>query len=168
MLPHPITAVTATRSLHHEHLPPFDTLTGSFTTSDPLLAGTFQISFGIAGCSTKMYTLRGTKGTLTVNFGVSPQILTLTTLSTDPNESEPHELVIELPQGEGVLREFEAFGEALTEGQDSESWSMVQQRSGPRATLRDLAIIEAALASGATDGKQQVDLKELSGIYWDL
>jgi predicted dehydrogenase len=138
------------------------------STSDPLLAGTFQISFGIPGCSTKMYTLRGTKGTLTVNFGVSPQILTLTTLSTDPNETSPHELVIELPQGEGVLREFEAFGEALTEGPGSESWEMVQQRSGPRATLRDLAIIEAALQSGAASGKDQVDLVALSGDHWEL
>lgn len=164
MLPHPITTVTATRALIQEHLPPFDTLAGFFTTSEPTLNGTFNISFGIEASSTRKYTLRGSKGTLTVEWGET-QILTLTTLSTNPEEKDPHEVVIELPS-QGVVDEFEAFGEALTEGVGSESWKLVESRSGPRATLRDLAIIEGALNSGGSGEK--VDLKQLAGDYWEI
>lgn len=164
MLPHPITTVTATRALIQEHLPPFDTLAGFFTTSDPTLNGTFNISFGIEASSTRKYTLRGVKGTLTVEWGQT-QVLTLTTLSTNPEEKDPHEVVIELPS-QGVIDEFQAFGEALTEGVGSESWKLVESRSGPRATLRDLAIIEGALNSGGSG--ERVDLQKLAGEYWEV
>lgn len=169
MLPHPLTHVSSTRALHQPHLAPFDYLSGLLLTSDPLLNGTFTISFGIegatpSGCS---YTIRGSKGVLNVKFGPPTHVLTLQTLSTNPNEREGHTITVELPSA-GVPREFEAFGEALTEGVGSESWDEVQRRSGPRATMRDLAIIEGALKSGEKGG-ERVDLKALGGEeFWDL
>lgn len=168
MLPSPLTSVTSTRALLQPHLPPFDTLTGLLTTSSPTLSGTFIITFGIEGASTKTYTLRGSRGTLTVDFSAQTHVLTLATLSTNPNEPDPHHtVVIELPSA-GVKSEFEAFGEALTEGVGSESWKLVEARSGPRAAMRDLGIIEGALKSGEKDGVR-VDLKELGGEdFWEV
>lgn len=60
--------------------------------------------------------------------------------------------------------EFEAFGKALVEGIESDSWKEVMRRSGPRATMRDLAIIEGGLKS-STEGRR-VDLRELVGEEW--
>lgn len=167
MLPHPITTVTSSRALLQPHLAPFDFLTGLLTTSDPLLSGTFTISFGIEGAQTyPSYTFRGAKGVLTVTFGGPTHTLKLKTLSINPDEREGHEVVIELPSA-GVPHEFEAFGEALSEGMESESWKLVESRSGPRATMRDLAIIEGALKSGETG--EQVDLVKLGGeAFWDI
>ena len=102
----------------------------------------------------------GSKAALTVDFSKPVHTLTLSTLPTDPDESDPHNLVIELPQ-RGVEEEFEAFGRALVGGCDSTAWTDVMERSGPRATLRDLGIIEGALKS-SREGKA-VDLVELQG-----
>lgn len=71
--------------------------------------------------------------------------------------------MIELPQ-RGVEEEFEAFGKALVEGFESESWKEIMKRSGPRATMLDLAIIEGGLKS-SKEGIR-VDLKDLVGEDW--
>ncbi|GAA5879125.1 hypothetical protein JCM1840_004534 [Sporobolomyces johnsonii] len=169
MLPYPITATYAHSSQIQPNLPPCDTLTGLLTVDSPYSAstpitGSFTFSFGVESSSTRLYTFRGSKGTLSVNFEDNKMhVLTLTTLPHAPDEDKPHELVIEFP-GRGVEEEFDAFGEALLAGPGSEQWDMVQTRSGPRATLRDLGLIEGALTS-AKEGRE-VDLRELAGEGW--
>ncbi|KAK4049663.1 hypothetical protein OIV83_003938 [Microbotryomycetes sp. JL201] len=168
ILPHPITHVTATTALVSEHLPPVDTCNALFETSEPTLKGTMTLSVGIPGTSKAMYTVRGTRGILEASFRGQITIQTLPDGVEHANPGQrPNEITVEAPFP-AVNQEFEAFSEALTEGIDSESWTMVQQRSGPRATLRDLAIIEAALKSGDNDSVK-VDLKELEGQdLWDI
>ena len=50
-------------------------------------------------------------------------------------------------KAQAVFSEFEFFGAALVGGIDSETAKEVDARSGPRATLQDLAVIEGALGS---------------------
>ncbi|GAA5968586.1 hypothetical protein JCM3765_003518 [Sporobolomyces pararoseus] len=174
ILPYPITSVSATSSQLQEFLPPCDTLTGILTATPPPsasssaqpppISGTFAFSFGTESGTARNYTIFGSKASLTVDFSKgSLHTLTLTSLPTNPEESDPHNLVIELPQ-RGVEEEFEAFGKALVEGFESESWKEVMRRSGPRATMRDLAIIEGGLKS-SKEGIR-VDLKDLVGEQW--
>ncbi|GAA5975941.1 hypothetical protein JCM5350_000785 [Sporobolomyces pararoseus] len=172
ILPYPITSVSATSSQIQEFLPPCDTLTGILTATPPPsapssakpISGTFSFSFGTESGTARHYTILGSKASLTVDFSKgSLHTLTLTTLPTNPEESDPHNLVIELPQ-RGVEEEFEAFGKALVEGFESESWKEVMKRSGPRATMLDLAIIEGGLKS-SKEGIR-VDLKDLVGEDW--
>jgi len=168
ILPYPITSVFATSSQLQEFLPPCDTLTGVLTATPPLsssssspISGTFTFSFGTESATARHYTILGSKASLKVDFsGGSKHVLTLSTLTTNPEESEPHSTFIELGQ-HGVEEEFDAFGQALLDGLDSENWKEVMRRSGPRATLRDLGVIEGGLRS-SKEGKA-IDLKELVG-----
>ncbi|GAA5924079.1 Gfo/Idh/MocA family protein [Sporobolomyces koalae] len=169
ILPYPITSVIATASQLQEYLPPCDTLSGILTATPPPsgsspaspVNGTFTFSFGTESRTARKYTILGSKASLTVDFSRADQhTVTLSTLPTSPHESEPHALTIEFPQ-RGVDEEFEAFGQALLDGPKSDSWHEVMQRSGPRATLRDLGVIEGALKS-SKEGRT-VDLVELAG-----
>lgn len=98
-----------------------------------------------------MYTFRGSKGTLEVDFsGRGLHILTLSLLESG------EQMVIEIG-GRGVEEEFEAFANALEGGMGSEAAKFVEERSGPRAALKDLGFIEGALNSGG----KPVDLVKL-------
>lgn len=152
ILPCDITSIVATSSLLQPHLPPFDTLHGVLSTSSPA-QGTFSISFGIESATKRMYTFRGSKGTLVVDFsGRGIHVLTLFLVESG------EQMVIEIA-GRGVEEEFEAFAKALEGGMGSEAAAGVEERSGPRAALRDLAFIEGALRSGETG--ERVDLRRL-------
>ncbi|KAK4056132.1 hypothetical protein OIO90_002863 [Microbotryomycetes sp. JL221] len=168
VLPHPITKVIANTALVSEHLPPVDTCNALFETSEATLKGTMTLSVGVSGAQRAAYTIRGTKGTLEASFAGK---ITIHSLPEGKQHMSlgvrPDETVIEAPFP-AVNQEFEAFSEALSEGVDSESWKLVQQRSGPRATLRDLAVIEAALTSGDRQG-EKIDVKQLIGdALWDI
>ena len=168
ILPYPITSIFATSSQLQKFLPPCDTLTGVLTSTPPTsssssspISGTFTFSFGNESGTARHYTILGSKASLKVDFsGGSKHTLTLSTLTTNPEESEPHNTVIEFGQ-HGVEEEFDAFGQALLDGSGSESWKEVMRRSGPRATLRDLGVIEGGLKS-SKEGKA-IDLSELVG-----
>lgn len=81
---------------------------------------------------------------------------------------EPHRMEMEFPAEVGVENEFEAFGTALSASAESNTGtSEVFKRCGPRATLRDLALIEAAIKS--SEEKREISLRELVGEeYWNL
>ncbi|GAA6061120.1 hypothetical protein JCM10212_006151 [Sporobolomyces blumeae] len=169
ILPYPITSVFASASQIQPSLPPCDTLTGILTATPPAspsssslpITGTISFSFGTESCSTRRYVISGSKALLTVDFGDRKQhVVTLRTPPSSPDEDDPHELVVEFSQ-RGVEEEFDAFGQALFEGPDSEAAREVARRSGPRATLRDLGVIEGALKSSRD--KVVVDLRELVG-----
>lgn len=73
---------------------------------------------------------------------------------------------MEFPAEVGVENEFEAFGNALSASAETDT-SEVLKRCGPRATLRDLALIEAAIKS--SEEKREISLRELVGDeYWSL
>ncbi|BGP13048.1 hypothetical protein JCM10213_000947 [Rhodosporidiobolus nylandii] len=187
MIPHPITSLYAHYSQIQPHLPPCDTLTALVTATPSTspnpahsaaptsLTGTFHLTFGTeAPSSTRLYTFRGSKGVLTLDFGQArihtlklvnfPSSLSAPPSASDPlgteRNEEPHELTIELP-AMGVEDEFEAFGKALVAGAGSEEAKDVERRSGPRATMRDLGFIEGGLLS-SKKGKA-IDLVQLVG-----
>jgi hypothetical protein len=152
-----LTALTSTRALLQPYLAPFDTLQGVFRTSSTA-TGTFNITFGAESSAgsggARTYLFRGSKATLLVEMlGVGEQRVTLTPI-VDPAVSPAaagveDKLVIEMK--ENALRdEFVAFSAALVAGSGSEAMKYVEEKSGPRAALRDLEIIEKALKSGAT------------------
>ncbi|GAA6025049.1 hypothetical protein JCM11491_002005 [Sporobolomyces phaffii] len=180
ILPYPITSVFAVAHQHQEFLPPCDTLAGVLTATPPppspspsspsstpssspqsTISGTFTFSFGTESGTARSYTVLGSKAQLVVDFArKGVHTVTLSTLPTSPDESSAHELVVEFPQ-RGVEEEFDAFGVALASGEGSAPWLDAMLRSGPRATLRDLGVIEGALKS-ARDGTA-VDLRDLVG-----
>lgn len=168
ILPFPLTSISAVASQIQPSLPPCDTLQGvlkatppSSSSSSTAISGTISFSFGTESCSSRQYIIRGSKAQLIVNFEDRKlHVLTLKTLPQNPQEEEPKELVIEFPQ-RGVEEEFDAFGRALIEGKESEIYREVRKRSGPRATLRDLAVIEGGLKS--SEENRVVDLRELVG-----
>ncbi|GAA5840868.1 hypothetical protein JCM11251_007626 [Rhodosporidiobolus azoricus] len=191
---HSISRIFAHASQIQPHLPPIDTLTGLLTAtpdSPPSaqpshsdapagVTGTFTFSFGIEKPSKgASYTFRGSRGVLTVDFSDKrTHVITLANFPsaasppTSPvgaaqgaDEEGPHELVIELP-AQGVEDEFLAFASALVAGSGSEEARDVEKRSGPRAAMRDLGVIEGGLKS--SEGRKEVDLRELAGRLWEL
>ena len=74
---------------------------------------------------------------------------------------------MEFPAEVGVENEFEAFGNALSASAETGTSDEVLKRCGPRATVRDLALIEAAIKS--SEEKREISLRELVGEeYWTL
>ncbi|KAI5480941.1 NAD dependent oxidoreductase [Pseudohyphozyma bogoriensis] len=152
ILPCRLTALTATRALLQPYLAPFDTLQGLFRT-DSAAIGTFNITFGNESTpSLRQYVFRGSKATLLVEmFPAGAQRVTLTPVASPgvvPAAAGVNDsLVIELK--ENALRdEFVSFSEALVAGMGSEEARDVDRKSGPRAALKDLEVIEKALKSG--------------------
>lgn len=168
VLPSPISSIFARSYQFQPHLPPIDTLQG-LVTLESGISGHFTFCFGVEQPSSKrQYTFRGSKGVLTVDFSARRlHVLRLTTVPPNAEADEPpHELTIELP-AEGVDAEFDAFGEALVAGPDSAEMRSVEERSGPRATLRDVAFIEGGLLSAKE--RREVELKELVGDdFWQI
>ncbi|GAA5967684.1 hypothetical protein JCM11641_005735 [Rhodosporidiobolus odoratus] len=188
ILPYPLTSIFAHSSQIQPHLPPCDTLIGLLTATPPSLpsqpghdnaptaiAGTFHFTFGIEKpSSTLLYTFRGSTGVMTVDFsGARDHVLKLVSLprgelgeeAEEEEEEDPHELTVELPSG-GVPDEYEAFGRALIAGAGSQEARFVEERSGPRATLRDLAFIEGGLKS--SEERREVDFEEVLGEFWEI
>lgn len=151
-------------------LPPTDTLRAVLRTSDPKLGGTLVLSFGTPQPSdAKRYTFRGTDAVLTVDLGSNPRTVLLTLVSAPPPPQRgedplpPRKVEIELPAQTAVEAEFAAFAATiLGGGADSDAARAARERSGPRAALRDLAAVEAALRSGERGG-ERVALKDLVG-----
>ncbi|KDE06246.1 hypothetical protein MVLG_03405 [Microbotryum lychnidis-dioicae p1A1 Lamole] len=158
-----ITSISAVASSIQPHLPPVDIVTGSVTTSTPGVTGTIIISFGIQGLDTKTAIFIGETGSIIVDFGVRPNLVKV--YRSAPHIGGQGTELVEKHQSEGVKQEFKAFAEAFGKGMDSEEWRLVEKKSGPRATLRDLALVEAAIKSQG----EKVDLKELGGSnIWAL
>ncbi|SCV67341.1 BQ2448_5987 [Microbotryum intermedium] len=124
-----ITSISAVASSIQPHLPPFDIVTGS----------------------TAVFI--GETGTIIVDFGVRPNLVKVYRSAKQVGgEGTEH---VEKHESAGVKQEFKAFAEAFSKGIDSEEWAVVEKKSGPRATLRDLALIEAGLKSQGS----KIDLK---------
>ncbi|KAI5481412.1 NAD dependent oxidoreductase [Pseudohyphozyma bogoriensis] len=108
--------------------------------------GTFNISYAAESSAPGLrnYVFRGSKATLTVEMvGVTARKLTLA-----PTAGSGEETTVLEFDGDAIRAEFAAFASALVEGVESERAKDVDAKSGPRAALRDLEIIEKALNSG--------------------
>ncbi|GAA5947041.1 hypothetical protein JCM3775_006972 [Rhodotorula graminis] len=176
--PTDLVAVSAHVTQLDPHLPPTDTLRAVLHTSDPKLGGTLVLSFGTPQPSdAKRYTFRGTDAVLTVDLGSNPRTVLLTLVSASPAPSRPGEdplpprkVEIELPAQTAVEAEFAAFAHSILAdtGADSDAARAARDRSGPRAALRDLAAVEAALRSGERGG-ERVSLRDLVGDeVWEV
>lgn len=186
ILPSPIVSISAVVRQLQPHLPPIDTLQALVTCEDGT-TGSVSISFGLARPSEdKRYIFRGEKGIVEVDFGdkrthvvklVSMPSANAPASGQDAEEraqdscgeegqpEEPQKLEMEFPAQVGVENEFEAFGKVY-DGAEVDT-AEVLRRCGPRATLRDLAFIEAAIKS--SEEKRQVSLRELIGDdLWDI
>ncbi|GAA5952821.1 hypothetical protein JCM8115_002359 [Rhodotorula mucilaginosa] len=183
ILPSPPISLSASVRQIQPYLPPIDTLQALVTCEDGT-TGTFTVSFGIEQPNEdKKFVFRGERGTVEVDFADSrTHVVRLVNLPV-PSENgpaveeqhegcsgpeEPHRMEMEFPAEVGVENEFEAFGTALSPSAGSGSGtSEVLKRCGPRATLRDLAFIEAAIKS--SEEKREISLRELVGDeYWNL
>ncbi|GAA5860327.1 hypothetical protein JCM3774_000381 [Rhodotorula dairenensis] len=179
ILPSPLASLSASVRQVQPYLPPIDTLQALATCEDGTV-GTVTVSFGIERPSEdKRFTFRGERGTVEVDFADSrTHVVRLVTLPDEPSSEarqdehdgcsgpeEPHRMEMEFPAEVGVENEFEAFGLALSSpGTDC---AEVLKRCGPRATLRDLAFIEAAIKS--SEEKREISLREIVGEkYWEI
>lgn len=145
VLPSPLAALTASRQLLQPHLPPFDTLQGLLKTADGT-TGSFFLSFGIEAGGPKEFAFRGAKGSLVVDFAGPTHTVCFTPTNVDgEDERRVEEWEME---GNGVEEEFKAFAAALVAGPGSAEAKDVDERSGPRAALKDLECIQRALESG--------------------
>ncbi|GAA5849764.1 hypothetical protein JCM9279_002007 [Rhodotorula babjevae] len=169
--PTDLVAVSAHVTQLDPALPPTDTLRAVLHTSDPKLGGTLVLSFGTPQPSdAKRYTFRGTDASLTVDLGSNPRTVLLTLVSAPPSPAKgedplpPRKVEIELPAQTAVEAEFAAFAATILGegGADSVAARAARERSGPRAALRDLAAVEAALRSGERAG-ERVALRDLVG-----
>lgn len=196
ILPSPPASLSASVRQLQPYLPPIDTLQALVTCEDGTV-GTVNISFGLERPSEeKRFTFRGETGTVEVDFAdARTHVVRLVTLPPPPppppspptdsasaagveehdgcsgGPEEPHRMEMEFPAEVGVENEFEAFGNTLssptgTGGTVADS-AEVLKRCGPRATLRDLAFIEAAIKS--SEEKREISLREVVGEeYWNL
>lgn len=140
---HQLAQLSAIVTYIQSHLAPTDTVHGiALTTSN--LPGSFKITWGIESTSSRTYTFLGSKGKLVVDFSPRDGDIQLVTI-TPADGSKVNEFKI---KANAMASEFEAFGKALQGGLESEEGKLVQERSGARATLRDLEVIEKALGSG--------------------
>lgn len=183
ILPSPPIALSASVRQIQPYLPPIDTLQALVTCEDGT-TGTFTVSFGIERPNEdKKFVFRGERGTVEVDIADSrTHVVRLVNLPL-PSENgpqpaeeeqhegcsgpeEPHRMEMEFPAEVGVENEFEAFGNVLSAASETSS-DEVLKRCGPRATLRDLAFIEAAIKS--SQEKREISLRQLVGEeYWNL
>lgn len=161
-----LSSLSALADSVHTHLPPHDTLNGvlsatSITSGSAAkpISGSFSISFAHEALTLRQYIIRGSKGTLIVDFS-QPNPRVSVSSGLEKGGAEPFE---EAYEGKAVEEEFKFWGEAFVAGPDSEEYKCAESKAGPRAVLRDLAAIEAALNSGGN----KVSLREIVGEkYW--
>lgn len=140
-----LTQVMATSSRMQTHLPPHDTLHGLLRTSVGA-SGTFTISFAHEQTCPPLYIFRGSKALLSVS-----QVQTDSGREYEVKlfNSDGKTISRDLYPSTGVPAEMKAFAVALDgRSWDSEEVQRCYKQSGPRATLKDLSFVEAALTSG--------------------
>ena len=154
-----IASLSATSSQQQEHLPPVDTV-HSLVRLAPLSSGgnsttatgSVVLSVGHERPDTPFYIYRGSKATLKIQLGAE-----IDSIANKKDKSWSVTLLGE--KGEvlqrdgfdsvGVREEMKAFGKALSglEKGDEQALEVVMQKSGPRAALKDVAVIEGMLTS---------------------
>lgn len=148
ILPDPAVAVTGFASLAQEHLVPHDTITAALKTKSGA-HGVFEMSFGSPSTSRieAKTTITGTDGFVEV---------TSEKRKTSDGEERQHWVVKsfikdaapveELYLQSGVEKEIEYFVSAIRGSKDD----IVLATGNPRATLLDVAVIQAGLMSNGS------------------
>ncbi|ORY89324.1 hypothetical protein BCR35DRAFT_300458 [Leucosporidium creatinivorum] len=145
--PHSLTSISAFTTAIQPHLPPADTLHAMVRTASAI--GTIKIAWGVESSVTRRYEFLGSEGRLEVEFLPPPKI----------GEQEARKVILTPVKGEqqvvtlladAMRSEFDFFARALAGGVGSEAEMEVQKRSGSRATLRDVEVVEKALSSGGS------------------
>jgi len=135
--------VSAFTKLNQEWLEPVDTISAVLKLSDGTL-GNLELSFGTETSPPigSLLTILGSTGTLTLTS--KDGVYTITVTPKDTKESP----ITKDYQGQGVEREVEEFTGAILSG----STDAILAKAAPEQVLKDLALIEGSLKSGATDG----------------
>lgn len=133
----PVSTSAFTKQLQ-EHLPPVDTVDAIVLLKSGV-AGTFSVSFGTTFTGSE-YAVACEGGTVTVTRGK------VTVVKGGKEEVKEFK-----DDGNGVLREIQAWGVALESGK-------ADPRQSPEEALKDLEMIEAMLQSGEKNGAS-VELK---------
>jgi predicted dehydrogenase len=143
--PHALSAISAFTSAIQSHLPPADTLHAMVQTTAGA-CGSIKIAWGIESSVTRRYEFLGSKARLEVEFlppsSAGAQEVRRVILTPVQGEQQTFTL-----PADAMRSEFDFFARALAGGVGSEAELEVQKRSGPRATLRDVEVVEKALAS---------------------
>jgi len=146
-----IASLSSVSSQQQSHLPPIDTvhslvrlssLSSSSSSSTIKASGSFVLSVAHENPSPPIYEFRGSKATLRIQLGEQWSVSLLgekgkVLLQEDKFESR------------GVKEEMRAFGKALEAADRGDEGALqeIMRKSGPRAALKDVAVIEAALTS---------------------
>lgn len=146
-----ISSLSSISSQQQSHLPPIDTihslvrlssLSSSSSASTTKASGSFVLSVAHENPSPPIYEFRGSKATLRIQLGEQWTVSLLgekgkVLLQEDKYESR------------GVKEEMRAFGKALEAAEKGDEGALqeVMRKSGPRAALKDVAVIQAALTS---------------------
>ena len=146
-----ISSLSSVSSQQQSHLPRIDTvhslvrlssLSSSSSSSTIKASGSFVLSVAHENPSPPIYEFRGSKATLRIQLGEQWSVSLLgekgkVLLQEDKFESR------------GVKEEMRAFGKALEAADKGDEGALqeIMRKSGPRAALKDVAVIEAALTS---------------------
>ncbi|KAI5476106.1 NAD dependent oxidoreductase [Pseudohyphozyma bogoriensis] len=156
VLPSPITQVTALTTQVAEHLVPSDLLHAIAVTDDGV-HGSFRIAWGIPTGSKRTLSIYGDKGNIDVDFGDHADELFRVSTKLVGREVEVVTEAAKAAGGErAVVDEFAAFGKALQGRIGSAAAEDVEKRSGPRAALADVGVIQASLNSNGSPVKVYV------------
>lgn len=142
--PHALAAISAFTSAIQPHLPPADTL-HAMVQSTAGACGSIKIAWGVESSVTRRYEFLGSKGRIEVEFSppsAGEQEVRRVMLTPVGGEQQ----IFVLP-ADAMRSEFEFFARALAGGIGSEAELEVSKRSGPRATLRDVELVEKSLTS---------------------
>lgn len=149
---HVLSSVKADAALQHEHLPPQDTLIGLFKTRSGK-HGSFELNVASETGMTMSFAFRGSKATVSIarSFKDGKGVWALKTERPKGAQPGPVDVQEEWIEVCGVEAEFKAFADALVAGAGSAEAKDVEARSGPRATLNDVAAIQHAIQSSEED-----------------
>ncbi|KAI5479865.1 NAD dependent oxidoreductase [Pseudohyphozyma bogoriensis] len=155
MLPSPLAKLSAFVTQVQPHLAPSDLL-HAIVETETGVQGSVRISWGIESTVKRLYSFYGPLGRVEVDFSPYEDNKFVVTTTLVGQEPEVVKAV-----AEAVVQEFAYFGKALLAGPGSAEAEDVERRSGPRATLKDLAVIQGALSSKGSP----VDVIALLGEY---
>lgn len=144
-----IATLSALTSAIHPDVPPADTLHAIARTSAGV-PGSIKIAWSSEASIERSYTFLGSRAQLKVDFSANEAKtirVTITPATEGPQTREVKRVEVLEFETAAMKEEFAWFARAIAGGAESEAAKEVEERSGSRMALRDVAVIEAALKS---------------------